>query len=162
MIEKEIKLEINGKTYSVIIDEFSSTEAVVRVNGKKYQVGLSDLGIERVADIKPQPEERPSSRGPVIPASETGTSGKEPPLFRPKTLGDNRSIVAPLPGQVVKVHIREGDTIEEGQPVMVIEAMKMENEVNATASGVVVDIRFKEGDSVNQGDVLILLRPAEQ
>ena len=51
--------------------------------------------------------------------------------------------------------------IKPGQPVMIIEAMKMENEINATRGGLIIDIRFREGDSVNQGDVIFYLKPAE-
>ncbi|KAA3615569.1 MAG: acetyl-CoA carboxylase biotin carboxyl carrier protein subunit [Calditrichaeota bacterium] len=83
------------------------------------------------------------------------------PIHRPKSIADGKSITAPLPGLILKINISEGDIIKAGQCVMLLEAMKMENEVNAPSGGLVLDIRFKEGDSVNQGDVLILLRPTE-
>ncbi|HHS14262.1 MAG TPA: biotin/lipoyl-binding protein [bacterium] len=164
MIEKEIKLDINGKDYSVIIEAFSAKEAVVRVNSRKYRVGLTDLGIEKAADEKPETtvpsavQKRPVS----VPAASVSAGAGQPALFRPKTLEDRNSILAPLPGQIQKIFIREGDAVKAGQPVMIIEAMKMENEVNAPNPGVVVDIRFREGDSVNQGEVLILLKPEDR
>ncbi len=156
MQDKEIKLEINGSEYAVIIHAFSAREAEVSVDGKKYTVGLKDLGRESVPDVSPQGL---PARQAFVHKPKTGQ--KDKPMHRPKTLDDSGSIKAPLPGQIQKILIREGDSIRAGQPVMIIEAMKMENEVNASSAGIVVDIRHREGDSVNQGDTLVLLKPAE-
>ncbi len=158
MKEKEITLEINGRDYHVKIHRFSANEAEISVNGTTYTVGLKDLGVEEVAYVKPQP----APRGPQATAPQTSLTQKpEPALHRPKEVSDGSSIKAPLPGLLLKILVKEGDVVKAGQPVMIIEAMKMENEVNATADGMVIDIRFKEGDSVNQGDTLILLKPVE-
>ena len=158
MREKELLLEINGQEYKVIISEFTAAEAKVSVNGKDYTVGLRDLGIEQVAEVKPIAPPEAIAPKPEISAKKPVAAK---PLHRPKSLAMENAIVAPLPGQLIKVFVKEGDTITAGQKVCVLEAMKMENEVNATASGMIIDIKFREGDSVNQGDVLILLKPVE-
>jgi len=160
MKEKEIILEINGKNYKVKISKFTAEEAEIKIDDANYTISLKDLGIEEVAEVKPQPAPRgPQSTAPITP----GVTKPAAPsaLHRPKSISDGSSISAPLPGLITKIFINEGDTIKMGQPLLMLEAMKMENEVNATAEGMVIDIRHKEGSSVNQGDTLILLKPAE-
>jgi glutaconyl-CoA decarboxylase len=62
-----------------------------------------------------------------------------------------------MPGKIWKLHVREGDAVTEGQLVLVLEAMKMENEIFSPASGKIAQINCKEGDSVNTGDVLVVI-----
>ena len=66
-------------------------------------------------------------------------------------------IVAPMPGKVVRVHVEPGATVEKGVGVIVVEAMKMQNEMKSPRSGVVVSVKVKPGDTVNAGDVLAVL-----
>ncbi len=159
MKDKTIILDINGNEYKVVINRFTAAEAELTVNGTSYTVGLKDLGIEQVADIKPQQAPRPEKE--LHKPAEKKASTPRSPVHRPQTVDDKHTIKAPLPGMILKIFVKEGDVIKSGQPVIMLEAMKMENEVNATGSGMVIDIRFKEGDSVNQGDALILLKPVE-
>ena len=67
-------------------------------------------------------------------------------------------ITAPMQGTIVKVHVRAGDTVEAGDPICVLEAMKMENEVKSPVSGVVVDLRVEPGDTVTNGAVIAIVR----
>jgi glutaconyl-CoA decarboxylase len=62
-----------------------------------------------------------------------------------------------MPGKIWKMHVREGDVVTEGQLVLILEAMKMENEIFAPIGGRVASINCKEGDSVNTGDVLVVI-----
>ena len=66
-------------------------------------------------------------------------------------------IVAPMPGKVVRVHVEAGATVEKGAGVIVVEAMKMQNEMKSPRAGVVVSVNVKPGDTVNAGDVLAVL-----
>ena len=66
-----------------------------------------------------------------------------------------------MPGRVVKALVAEGDTVEAGQPVIIVEAMKMENEVTAPGPGVVRRINVSQGDTVDAGAVLVELEPHE-
>ena len=66
-------------------------------------------------------------------------------------------IVAPMPGKVVRVQVEAGATVEKGVGVVVVEAMKMQNEMKAPRAGVVVSLNVKPGDTVNAGDVLAVL-----
>jgi biotin carboxyl carrier protein len=69
-----------------------------------------------------------------------------------------RTLVAPLPGRIVKVAVKPGDRVEKGATLLVIEAMKMENEFKAGASGTIAEVRVEPGQAVNGGDVLIVIR----
>ncbi len=159
MKEKEIILEIKGKEYKINISKFSAESAEISVNDVPYSVGLKDLGVEEVAEVVPQPA--PRSPEFTAPRTTQSTADKSIPLHRPKNITDGSTITAPLPGLITKIFISEGDVIKIGQRLLMLEAMKMENEVNATSEGMVIDIRHKEGSSVNQGDVLIMLKPVE-
>ena len=66
-------------------------------------------------------------------------------------------IVAQMPGKVVRVHVEAGATVEKGAGVIVVEAMKMQNEMKSPRAGVVVSVNVKPGDTVNAGDVLAVL-----
>ncbi|PIS27730.1 MAG: acetyl-CoA carboxylase biotin carboxyl carrier protein subunit [Candidatus Marinimicrobia bacterium CG08_land_8_20_14_0_20_45_22] len=156
MKEKKLQLEINGKEYEVVISEFNAYEAVLTVNGKKYQVGLKDIGIEQVSDIKPKLN-RSEMIGETEAAQKTVGGAPEPTLHKPKSIVDATSVLAPLPGLIQKIHVKEGDNIRAGQCVIIMEAMKMENEIQSSKDGIVKEIFVKAGDSVNEGDVLIIL-----
>ncbi len=162
MKEKVIKLEINNKEYEVTIKKFGAEEAEVSVNGTNYTVGLKDLGIEQVSDIKPAPVARRSfeqSATQSISFSESGLTQKAsgPQYKVPQSVVDSTTVKAPLPGLIIKVAVNVGDKVKAGQDVIYMEAMKMENEVQATVDGIVKEIKVKEGDSVSEGDVLIVL-----
>jgi len=157
MREKTLKLEINGKDYSVTINEFSAYEAVVTLNDKTYTVGLKDLGIEQVSDLQPKNvvETTVVSPSPAINIAPAVSSG--PAHKKPLPVVSASSIIAPLPGLILKIHVKPGDVVKAGQNLVVMEAMKMENDVQAPGNGTVKSILIKEGDSVNEGDVLIEL-----
>jgi acetyl-CoA/propionyl-CoA carboxylase biotin carboxyl carrier protein len=71
--------------------------------------------------------------------------------------GGNGSITAPMQGTIVKVLVAVGDAVDAGQGVLVLEAMKMENHINAEAGGTVKEIRVAAGDLVGTGDVLVVI-----
>ena len=72
--------------------------------------------------------------------------------------GGDHAVVTPMPGRLVRVLVAPGDTVQVGQGLAVVEAMKMENEVAAPAAGVVSEVRAAEGSSVEAGSVLVVVR----
>ena len=68
-----------------------------------------------------------------------------------------QTLVAPLPGRIVHVAIKPGDRVEKGDTLLVIEAMKMENEYKATSAGTIAEVRVSAGQAVNGGDVLVVI-----
>ncbi|WP_300270925.1 sodium-extruding oxaloacetate decarboxylase subunit alpha [Halomonas sp.] len=107
----------------------------VKVNGKAYVVEVAEGG--EIGDVTAQGEAQAASA--PVPAS----SGE--------------AITAPLAGNIFKVNVREGDSVAEGDVVIILEAMKMETEVRAASAGTVSAVKVGEGDSVAVGDVLIEL-----
>ncbi|WP_275286267.1 sodium-extruding oxaloacetate decarboxylase subunit alpha [Halomonas elongata] len=107
----------------------------VKVNGKAYVVEVAEGGeIDRVQ------EQDASSQAPSAPAASSG-----------------EAITAPLAGNIFKVNVKPGDSVAEGDVVIILEAMKMETEVRAAGSGTVSEVKVSEGDSVAVGDELIVL-----
>jgi pyruvate carboxylase subunit B len=72
-------------------------------------------------------------------------------------MGNLVTIEAPMPGVVLRYEVKEGASVKEDDVVMVMEAMKMENEITSPASGVVKEIKFKAGDRIEEGDVLLTI-----
>ncbi len=113
----------------------------VEVNGKRFSVRLwlpdapGGGGGGRSARRGPRPR----------PAANTGGGASD------------GTIAAPMQGTIVKILVAEGDTVEAGEAVLVLEAMKMENHINAEAAGTVKEIRVATGDTVGPGDVLLVL-----
>ncbi|MDT8894459.1 sodium-extruding oxaloacetate decarboxylase subunit alpha [Halomonas sp. I1] len=106
----------------------------VKVNGKAYVVEVAEGGeIDRV-------QEQGESSAPVAPAAPSG-----------------EAIAAPLAGNIFKVNVKPGDSVAEGDVVIILEAMKMETEVRAAGAGTVSEVKVSEGDSVAVGDELIVL-----
>ena len=135
---KKYKFKINGQTFETSIKEYKGTSAVVTVNGV-------DIPIE----IEPQKTDNTPKL--VRNVKKPTVSIQTPKL--PKA--GNGDVIAPIPGTVIKILIKEGDFVNEGDPIIILEAMKMESEINATFSGRVTSIKVKEGDSVQEDQILV-------
>ncbi|MDR1471592.1 MAG: biotin/lipoyl-binding protein [Synergistaceae bacterium] len=119
----------------------------VSVNGKSYDVAVEEIGALSPAPAAPAPVPAAAPAAPVPAAA-------APKPAAPAGAG---TITSPMPGKIWKLPVREGDAVAEGQLVLVLEAMKMENEIFAPIGGMVTKISCKEGDSVNTGDVLLVI-----
>lgn len=139
---KEYKLNINGNDYQVAVNDLNGNRADVTVNGTNYAVALDD-GQPVAATAKPVAAPAPVSV-PVQPA----------PV---KTAAGDGTVKSPLPGVILDIKVAVGDTVKVGQRLMVLEAMKMENNVDSDKEGTVREIRVGTGDSVLEGDVLVVI-----
>jgi glutaconyl-CoA decarboxylase len=122
----------------------------VSVNGKSYDVVVEELGVS--APVPPSPAV--TAAAPPAPAAAPAAA---PVAAAAPVPAGGTQITAPMPGKIWKTHVREGDVISDGQLVLVLEAMKMENEIFASTGGKIIQINCKEGDSVNTGDVLVII-----
>ena len=121
-----------------------------RDNGRPARVIVG----ERSFDVEHIKERGPSSRA----GASTRPAGASPAPTRPRLkLEGGQPVTAPMPGTVVSIIAQEGQAVEAGQVLVVLEAMKMENEIKAPGAGTVRQIAVKAGDSVNGGDVLVVL-----
>ncbi|MDD3108229.1 MAG: biotin/lipoyl-binding protein [Alistipes sp.] len=137
---KEYKLKINGNDYNVTVNSLSGNAADVTVNGKNYAVTL-DNGT-------PAATPSASASAPVAPVAAAP---------KPAAAVGGGSIKSPLPGVILDIKVAVGDTVTAGQRLMVLEAMKMENNVDSDKAGVVKEIKVSTGDSVLEGDVLMVV-----
>ena len=142
---KEYKYTINGNKYDVAINEVNDTTAKVTVNGEEYTVEW-----EKPVEEKPVVKVQPVAAKP---------SAAKAPAAQPAAAAavNGHAIKTPLPGVIIDVKVNVGDTVAKGQTVVVLEAMKMENNINADREGKVTAIQVAKGDTVADGAVLIVL-----
>ena len=141
---KEYKYKINGNEFSVAINEVCDTAAKVTVNGAEYTVEW-----EKAVEEKPVVKVQPAT---------TKTVATPAPAAQPAAAPvGGYSIKTPLPGVIIDVKVNVGDTVAKGQTVVILEAMKMENNINADRDGKVVAIQVAKGDTVADGAVLVVL-----
>lgn len=131
------KYKINGKEYEVTINSVSETNAQVTVNGASYEV-------EMIKEEKPQD---PIYKRPSIPAREAAPHAEA-----------DKSLKSPLPGMILAIKVKVGDTVREGQPVAVLEAMKMENEILSEHDGTVTEIHVEKGETVLEGATIVTIK----
>jgi biotin carboxyl carrier protein len=134
------KIIVNGRPITAEVKEFSQESARIEIDGNSYAIELTSI------------ETKARSNAPPVRKVEKSVA-KAAPAMKPSA--DGGSITAPLPGAILEVYVKVGDKVSAGQKVLKMEAMKMENEINATADGVVSSIAVKAGDVVNQGQALM-------
>jgi len=144
---KKFKFTINGNQYETEILNIEDNFAEIEVNGTLFKVEV-DKTMKSVKTPK-------LVRQTVVPSTDSHPSvAKTSNPSAPKGAG---SIKSPLPGVILDVYVREGDTVKMGQKLLMLEAMKMENNIEADKAGKVVSILKQKGDSVMEGDVLIII-----
>ena len=141
---KNYKLKINGNEYNVDINEVEGQEIKLSVNGNPYTVTVDQ-------EIKQQ--RKPVAAAPrpqVAPAAGGSVQKSNAPVAGSK-------VTTPLPGTILDVFVNVGDTVKEGQTVVLLEAMKMENNIEADVAGTVKEVKVRKGDSVLEGDILVVI-----
>jgi len=146
---KSYKFTVNGKEYAVDVLGIEGRTASVNVNGVAYSVELS----EEISQAPAAPAAVPAA--PVAqPAAQTQAPAPAPAAA---PAGAGSAITSPLPGVIISVNVKEGQTVKKGQKVAVLEAMKMENEIQADCDGTVTAVLVHQGDSVLEGAELLKL-----
>lgn len=135
---KNYKFTINGNTYEVEILEVEGDMAKIEVNGTSYLVEIHK-------EVKPV--KTPTLVRPVLREPQKNIDRKEG--------GPKREVKAPLPGIILQVMVKPGDKVTKGQKLLIMEAMKMENEIKAEQDGEIVSVKVSNGQSVLQEEVLI-------
>ena len=151
---KKYSLVINGNPYEVKIEDIneSSTMARVTVNGTKYDVEIE--GGKVTTPKKPQVVAVPQAATDISVTPKTPIATK--PAAAPAVAGGLK-VACPLPGTVLSINVKEGDTVAAGQTLLVLEAMKMENNIDAERGGVVKQVLVSAGATVMEGDVLLVI-----
>lgn len=150
---KQYKYTINGTQFDVTIDSIVGSKAKVEVNGIPFEVEMQGSSLVEEALPTVSTEATPATTTPAAPAAETpaaapaATSGP----------GAGTPVKAPLPGVVTKILVSAGQAVKKGDTVLVLEAMKMENNITAEADGSVTGICVSAGDSVMEGTTLLTI-----
>ena len=150
---KNFKFKINGIDYSVDINEVEGQEIKLDVNGTPYNVTV-DKEIRQ-----PKHTTIVSSRPAPRVATAQGEVQRSAPAPAPAAAGATagHKVQSPLPGTILDVFVNVGDQVKSGQTVVLLEAMKMENNIEADQDGVVKSVNVRKGDSVLEGDALIVI-----
>ena len=108
---------------------------LINVNGTKYEVEVEEIDASAAKAAAPKAE-----------------APKAAPAAKPAGAGEK--VTSPMPGNILSVAVKEGDTVKEGQQLMILEAMKMENEILAPCAGKVTSIAVAKGSTVESGTLL--------
>ena len=144
---KNYKLKINGNDYNVDINEVEGQEIKLNVNGVDYTVTV-DQEIKQQRKPVARPVAAPAAQ--VAPAAGGSVQKANAPVAGAK-------VTTPLPGTILDVFVNVGDAVKAGQTVVLLEAMKMENNIEADTEGTVKEVKVRKGDSVLEGDVLVVI-----
>lgn len=128
------KIKIGNDKFEVVVGEVKSGHANVTVNGESYAVEIEHCDSVAAPTAMPQ---TPAPTSVPVPGS--------------------ASIVAPIPGIILDIAVQVGDKIEAGQTVVIIEAMKMENNLVSSADGIVREIRVQKGAHVKTGELIMII-----
>ena len=143
----DFKFKIDGAEYTANVEEKEDGKLSVTVNGKAYEVEVPGhvAAAPKVKPIKPAAAAAPAA----------APAGSPAPAAPKKASGTGAAITAPLPGTITSIEVKEGDAVKAGQTVIVMEAMKMANNITAENDGVVKAILVQQGAQVQSGDALI-------
>jgi biotin carboxyl carrier protein len=145
---KQFIYRINGQEYIVAVNKMDNELAEVAVNGTNYKVELVNNEEELTLVA------RPAAKAPAATAAAPKATTPAPT----KPAGGGAGVVkSPLPGIIIDVLVNEGDDVKKGQTVVMLEAMKMENAIQATQDGKVTGIHVAKGDSVLEGVALVTI-----
>ena len=147
---KEYKYKINGNEYSVAIIDLEGDKAAVEVNGVSYQVDILTEGYTAPA---PRPAAKPAAAPAPAPAAAPAAPAAEPAA----PAGKGTAVQSPLPGVILDIKVAVGDQVKAGQTVAILEAMKMENNINAECDGVITAIKVSKGDNILEGSDIVII-----
>lgn len=145
---QDFKFKIDGAEYTANVEEKEDGKLQVTVNGKAYEVEVPGhvAAAPKVQPVKPAAAAAPVAAPAAAPAA---------PAAPKKASGAGTAITAPLPGVITSIEVKEGDQVKAGQTVIVMEAMKMANNITAESDGTVKAILVQQGAQVQSGDALI-------
>lgn len=141
---KEYKYTINGNKYEVAIGDITDNIADITVNGECYKV-----------EMEPEPE--PEKKKVVVRPAAAQPATESAPATGAATVNTKNAIKAPLPGVITEVKVNVGDAVNAGDTVVVLEAMKMANNITAEKAGKVTAVCVQAGESVMEDAPLVVI-----
>lgn len=151
---KQYKYTVNGAQYDVNIESIVGSKAKVSVNGIPFEVEMQ--GSTLTEEDLPTVAAGEAIAAPSAPAAPAESKPAAAPAAKSGP-GAGAPVKAPLPGVVTEILVKAGEAVKKGQTVLVLEAMKMENNITAEADGSVTGICVSAGDSVMEGTTLLTI-----
>lgn len=145
---KEYKYKVKGAEYVVKINDVEGNLAKVEVNGISF-----DVELDRPMNVLHTPIVRPVAHVHHATAAPAAAPAPQPEV----PAGAGSAVRAPLPGTINAVSVTVGQAVKKGQTVVVLEAMKMENNITAECDGTVTAVHVSKGDSVREGAILVTI-----
>ena len=146
---KVFKYKINGSPYRVVVQNSDSESVELEVNGTPYVVEIEQKKKKPVSHI--QRHVAPTASQTIDPVS------KPSPVTHSAVAAGSIVVNSPLPGVILDIKVKAGDAVKKGDTIMVLEAMKMENNIQATGDGTVSKISVEKGATVLEGAELIVI-----
>jgi len=153
-MSNKYQYKVQGVDYEVEIEEVEGNIAKVNVNGIPFEVELQ----QPINAAKHPTMVRPKVQAPVAAPAAAPQAPSPAPAAAPVAAGAGNALKAPLPGTITTINVKVGDTVAVGDVVVVLEAMKMQNNIEAESAGTVTAINVNPGDSVMEGSVLIMIK----
>lgn len=138
------KYIINDIEYNVAVNSVTNDRAEVTVNGVVYQVKIENVNASVPVSM------------PVVETANVAPASVEAPAVVAQS-GSGKPINSPLPGVIVGIKVKVGDKVKAGQVVAMLEAMKMENEIQSEYDGVVLSVNVSQGDSILEGAPIVTI-----
>lgn len=151
---KTYSYTINGAAYEVKIESIKGSTAKVNVNGLAFDVEIHGQLTE--GDLPNVEAGAAPAAAATVPAASAAAAPAAAPAAK-GAAGAGTPVKAPLPGVITKVLVAAGQSVKKGETVVVLEAMKMENNITAECDGAVTGICCAAGDSVMEGDTLVTI-----
>lgn len=145
-MSKQVTVIVEGREYVVEVGDLTDRPVRATVNQRTYQVQVPDQSAQRSAPapvpVQPRPAASVSAPAQPTPASAVESTG-------------GAAITAPLPGDIIEVRVKPGDSVEPGDVVCVLEAMKMKNMIRSSRAGKIASVEVNAGQEVDHGAILV-------
>ena len=150
---RRYRIKVGGKIYNIEIDDPHASPVRVRVDGKPFEVHVEWEGADDEATVTPEVRPAQPSQSSPAPQARTPTSVPRPRTGEDEVFTD--TLTAPMPGTILSVAVSEGDRVQPGQEVCVLEAMKMKNSIKSPRQGIIAGVAVSAGITVAYGDPLV-------
>lgn len=150
---KVFKYKINGSPYRVVVQKSDEESVELEVNGTPYVVELEQKKKKAISSIQRQV----STSTPTATATAQSQETPKPSVTRTDVAAGSIVVNSPLPGVILDIKVKVGDVVKKGDTIMVLEAMKMENNIGASADGTITKVSIEKGASVLEGAELVVI-----
>lgn len=137
---RRYRLKVGEREFAIDVQEQTADRYAVSVGGEAYEVTLAEDANPSAVSIAPRPTVALPPSRPAV------------------TAGGKGALTAPMPGVILEVKVKAGDAVERGQPVAVLDAMKMHNSIASPRTGVVAEVLVAAGQTVDHGEPILKYR----